>query len=153
MGQRLRNRRVQLGFRKGAIAAHLGVSTERFEEFEAGAVQLPSVLLGKLSDLLKVPVRYFFEDMFSTATGVEPVGPEGGAASEAERLETLVNAFRALDSDKQQALLVLARAFAQDGAKAPPAEVRVVEARTGETRSLETPSVPRPALGTRAVGD
>jgi transcriptional regulator with XRE-family HTH domain len=110
MGQRLRNRRIQIGFRKGAIAAHLGVTTERFEEFEAGTVEIPHVLLGRLSDLMKVPVLYFFEDSFpteaSSRTAERPVNDE-------ECLESLVSTFRSLDSDKKNYLVAFARALAQ----------------------------------------
>ena len=115
MGQRLRNRRIQIGFRKGAIAAHLGVSTQRFEEFEAGTVEIPHVLLARLSDLMKVPVLYFFEDMFpgAEAQSAGPARTEPSAISTEERLENLVNAFNSLDSDKQQYLVSFAKALAQ----------------------------------------
>ena len=111
MGQRLRNRRIQVGFRKGAIAAHLGVSTTRFEEMEAGQAEISPMLLGRLSDLLKVPVSYFFEDIFAGAAAAQP------AVSDQERLNDLVSAYRVLDSNKQQYLLVLARALAQDASE------------------------------------
>jgi transcriptional regulator with XRE-family HTH domain len=114
IGQRLRNRRVQLGFRKGAVAAHLGVSMASFEEIEAGQVEISPVLLGRLSELLKVPVLYFFEDMFPSGDAAEPCQTERGAVSDEERLERLVAAFRKLDRDKQQYLLVLAGALEQD---------------------------------------
>ena len=70
VGQRVRARRIQLGFRKGAVAARLGVSMERFEAMEAGRVEITPELLGRLSELMKVPVLYFFEDLLSARGGL-----------------------------------------------------------------------------------
>jgi transcriptional regulator with XRE-family HTH domain len=114
MGQRLRNRRIQLGFRKGALAAHLGVSVSHFEEMETGSIEMSPVLLGRLSELLKVPVLYFFEDILPGNNGAQPERPERAPISDEECLESLVIAFRALDRDKQQCLLTFARVLARD---------------------------------------
>ena len=118
IAQRVRNRRVQLGFRKGAVAAHLGVSMGHFEEMEAGRIEIEPVLLGRLSELMKVPVLYFFEGLFPAENATEACRLERGAASEEERLESLISAFRRLDREKQQHLLVLANALAEDRASA-----------------------------------
>ncbi len=117
IAQRVRNRRVQLGFRKGALAAHLDVSMQQFEDMEAGRIEISSVLLGRLSEVLKVPVFYFFEDLFPGANAAERCRPEEEAGSDEERLQSLVSAFRKLDRDKQQHLLALANAMAQDAGK------------------------------------
>jgi transcriptional regulator with XRE-family HTH domain len=114
IAQRVRNRRVQLGFRKGALAAHLGVSMQQFDDMEAGRVEISSLLLGRLSDVLKVPVSYFFADLLTGAEAAERCRPERGAGSDEERLQSLVAVFRKLDRDKQQYLLVLAKAMMQD---------------------------------------
>ena len=104
VGQRVpaRARRIQLGFRKGAVAARLGVSMERFEAMEAGRVEITPELLGRLSELMKVPVLYFFEDLLSAEAaggefrsrrrqrrgargepgrGLPPIGPREAAIS------------------------------------------------------------------------
>ena len=114
IGQRLRNRRIQLGYRKGALAAHLGVSMARFEEMEAGLVEMSPPLVTRLADLLKIPAVYFYEDMPSgpDVARSAPSGPP--TASDEECLEGLISAFRALDRGKQQYLLALALALAQD---------------------------------------
>ena len=97
IAQRVRNRRVELGFRKGALAAHLGVSMQQLEDMEAGRVEISSMLLGRLSDVLKVPVFYFFEDLFDGANASEGGRPEQGPDNDAERLQGLVSVFRKLD--------------------------------------------------------
>jgi transcriptional regulator with XRE-family HTH domain len=109
----VRARRIQLGFRKGAVAGHLGVSMEYFDAMEAGRVELTPALLGRLAELMKVPVLYFFEDLLSA----EEAGgghAERGFVSDEERVASLVGAFRRLDREKQQYLLVLAKTLAQD---------------------------------------
>jgi transcriptional regulator with XRE-family HTH domain len=113
LGQRVRTRRIQLGFRKGAVAAHLGVSMERFEAMEAGRVEISPALLGQLSGLMKVPVLYFFEDLVA-AQEADGESSERGFVSDEERVASLVGAFRRLDRDKQKYLLVLAETLAQD---------------------------------------
>jgi transcriptional regulator with XRE-family HTH domain len=113
LGQRVRARRIQLGFRKGAVAAHLGVSMESFEAMEAGRVEITPVLLGRLSELMKVPVLYFFEDLLAREEA-DAGRTEHHFVSDEERVASLVNAFRRLDRDKQQYLLVLASTLAQD---------------------------------------
>ena len=119
LGQRVRARRIQLGFRKGAVAAHLGVSMEYFEAMEAGRVELTPVLLGRLAELMKVPVLYFFEELLSAEeAGGENV--EHGFVSDEERVASLVGAFRRLDREKQQYLLVLAKLLAQDAERQGP---------------------------------
>ena len=120
MGQRLRSRRVQLGFRKGALAAHLGVSMACFEQMEAGAVEISPALLGKLSDLLKVPVIYFFQDMVPQAPDVTESEPQAEPAEPATTdEERLVNAFRSLDPESRKYLLTVARALAREPANRP----------------------------------
>jgi transcriptional regulator with XRE-family HTH domain len=119
LGQRVRARRIQLGFRKGAVAAHLGVSMEYFEAMEAGRVELTPVLLGRLAELMKVPVLYFFEDLLS-AEEADGENAERGFVSDEERVASLVGAFRRLDREKQQYLLVLAKTLAQDAERQGP---------------------------------
>jgi transcriptional regulator with XRE-family HTH domain len=119
VGQRVRARRIQLGFRKGAVAARLGVSMERFEAMEAGRVEITPELLGRLSELMKVPVLYFFEDLLSAeAAGGESC--DRGVVSDEERVASLVGAFRRLDREKQQYLLVLATTLAKDTERRGP---------------------------------
>jgi transcriptional regulator with XRE-family HTH domain len=119
LGQRVRARRIQLGFRKGAVAAHLGVSMEYLEAMEAGRLELTPVLLGRLAELMKVPVLYFFEDLLS-AEEADGENAERGFVSDEERVASLVGAFRRLDREKQQYLLVLAKALAQDTERQGP---------------------------------
>jgi hypothetical protein len=58
-------------------------------------------------------VLYFFEDLLSAgAAGGESC--DRGVVSDEERVASLVGAFRRLDREKQQYLLVLATALAKD---------------------------------------
>jgi transcriptional regulator with XRE-family HTH domain len=114
IANRVRNRRVQLGFRKGALAAQLGISMQQFEDMEAGRIEISSELLGRLSDALKVPVFYFFEDLLFGAKASESDRPEQTSNNDEERLKELVASFCKLDRDKQQYLLALAIAMTQN---------------------------------------
>ncbi|MEE8302478.1 MAG: helix-turn-helix transcriptional regulator [Candidatus Tectomicrobia bacterium] len=63
VGQRLRMRRTLLGMSQGKVADALGNKYQQIQKFEGGTNRIgPSGLLA-LSQILHVPVSFFFEDM------------------------------------------------------------------------------------------
>jgi transcriptional regulator with XRE-family HTH domain len=119
LGLRMRNRRAQLGFSEGAVAAHLGVSLEKYQEFEAGRTLIPAALLANAADLCKVPLFYFFQDLCFGEEDIEPSQldepPVLVVATTEERLDALARDFLNASREGQSYLLLLARAFAKDG--------------------------------------
>ena len=118
LGNRLRFRREQLGIGSPTAAAHVGVALKTYEEYETGERLIPANQLANLAELLAVPVFYFFEDL--------PIGEETSdaqqltpdvvysVATETDRIAALIDDFLKLDFDRQQHLLVVARALAND---------------------------------------
>ena len=118
LGLRLRDRRAQLGLSEGVVAAHLGVSLQEYKGFEAGQVRVSAALLDQASDLLKVPLFYFFQDLQLGADDHEPSqsgpAPVFTITTPEERLAALTEDFLSADQEGQYYLLLLARAFAHD---------------------------------------
>src|SRR5262245_66574651 len=61
LGNRVRFRREQLRLDARAAAAHIGVTVESYEKYEAGERLVPANQLAELAELLAVPVFYFFD--------------------------------------------------------------------------------------------
>ncbi|MHA1558571.1 MAG: helix-turn-helix domain-containing protein [Alphaproteobacteria bacterium] len=62
IGQRLRTRRKELGMSQKKLAQNLGVSFQQIQKYEKGINQIDSSKLIKISNILAVPIQYFFKD-------------------------------------------------------------------------------------------
>src|SRR4026209_488373 len=118
LGNRLRFRREQLGIGSPTAAAHVGVALKTYEEYETGERLIPANQLANLAELLAVPVFYFFEDLpiGEETSDVQQLTPDVvySVATETDRIAALIDDFLKLDFDRQQHLLVVARALAND---------------------------------------
>ena len=118
IGNRLRSRRSSVGLSEGAVSAHLGVTLERYQEFECGATRVPAALLAQAGDLLKVPLFHFFQDLPFKEEDVE--NPSFGdppvlmVATIEDRVAALTHDFLSTGPEEQGYLLLLARAFVRD---------------------------------------
>ena len=61
VGKRLRARRKFLGLTQEAVANRLGVTFQQIQKYEKGKNRITSSILYELSQVLKVPIDYFFE--------------------------------------------------------------------------------------------
>jgi transcriptional regulator with XRE-family HTH domain len=61
-GQRLKIRRTELGISQAVVAERLGVTFQQVQKYENGANRLSGGRLQQLTELLQVPVTYFFEN-------------------------------------------------------------------------------------------
>jgi transcriptional regulator with XRE-family HTH domain len=117
VGLRLQNRRVQLGLSEVTVAEHIGVPLARYRAFEAGRAETPADLLAQLADYLGVSIFNFFHDVLygeiEPSTSTEPA-PVFTIATDEDRAAGLLNDFRKLDRQRQQCLLLLARALVED---------------------------------------
>jgi transcriptional regulator with XRE-family HTH domain len=60
VGRRIRGKRRALGLSEDQLAAALGVDRSKIDAYEHGAERVPPDHLIKLSQILGVPVAYFF---------------------------------------------------------------------------------------------
>ena len=116
LGNRIRFRREQLGIAVTKAAAHVGVSLQTYEGYEAGERLIPANQLAGVAELFDVPVFYFFEDLqVGEDRSTTPESTSAFAvATETDRIATLIEDFQNLDFEHQQHLLLVARALAND---------------------------------------
>lgn len=118
LGNRIRFRRVQLRLDARAAAAHIGVTLESYETYEAGERLVPANQLAELAELLAVPVFYFFDDLQIGETHAQTSEANAHAgyaiATDSERIAALIEDFQKLDFDRQQHVLLVARVLANE---------------------------------------
>ena len=62
LGKKLRMRRLSLGLTQTKVAQAINVSFQQIQKYEKGTNGVSSNRLMQLSQFLKVPIIYFFED-------------------------------------------------------------------------------------------
>ena len=62
LGKRLRMRRLSLGLTQTKVANAINVTFQQIQKYEKGTNGVSSLRLLQLSNYLKVPISYFFED-------------------------------------------------------------------------------------------
>ena len=62
LGSKLRNRRLALGLTQTKVAKAINVTFQQIQKYEKGTNGVSSIRLLQLSNYLKVPIDYFFED-------------------------------------------------------------------------------------------
>ncbi len=63
VGARLRQRRTLLGMTQTNLSDAIGVSFQQMQKYEKGTNRISSSRLFDLSQVLDVPIEYFFDDM------------------------------------------------------------------------------------------
>lgn len=84
VGQRLRLRRTLLGLSQETLGEAVGITFQQLQKYERGANRISASRLFNLSQVLGVPVTFFFEDL--PAQGV-PLGTE--PPSETQEFESM----------------------------------------------------------------
>jgi len=62
LGQKLKQRRLALGLTQTKVAKAINVTFQQIQKYEKGTNGVSSIRLLQLSNFLKVPIKYFFED-------------------------------------------------------------------------------------------
>jgi transcriptional regulator with XRE-family HTH domain len=62
MGQRVRMRRTELKMSQAELGDKLGVSFQQIQKYEKGINRIGGVRLGKISEVLQVPVSFFYDN-------------------------------------------------------------------------------------------
>ena len=85
LGSKLRMRRLSLGLTQTKVAQAINVTFQQIQKYEKGTNGISSLRIMQLSNFLKVPIVYFFEDFPSYQ----------GASSNIEKNEDLNYSFLA----------------------------------------------------------
>ena len=62
LGSKLKLRRLSLGLTQTKVAKAINVTFQQIQKYEKGTNGVSSIRLLQLSNYLKVPINYFFED-------------------------------------------------------------------------------------------
>ena len=71
LGNKLRMRRQALGLTQTKVAKAISVTFQQIQKYEKGTNGVSSIRLLQLSNYLKVPINYFFEDFSEYLINVE----------------------------------------------------------------------------------
>ena len=112
VGSRVRLRRTLLGMSQGALGEAVGLTFQQIQKYEKGTNRMGASRLFQISQILNVPIRYFFEEMpgdVEATYGRRVVLPEDGSQSEGRddimlRRETMefVRAYGGIKDPKVQ---------------------------------------------------
>ncbi|AHF85168.1 helix-turn-helix domain-containing protein [Rhizobium leguminosarum bv. viciae] len=114
VGNRVRVRRKTLGMTQNGLAELLGITFQQIQKYEKGTNRIGASRLQRISEILRVPVGFFFENGGS--------GPVDGATNELNTFLSskeglaLNKAFIAIeDPNIRQKLVALAKSLAVAG--------------------------------------
>ena len=71
LGKKIRMRRLSLGLTQTKVAQAINVTFQQIQKYEKGTNGVSSIRLLQLSNYLKVPINYFFEDFSDYAINIE----------------------------------------------------------------------------------
>ena len=71
LGSKLRMRRLALGLTQTKVAQAINVTFQQIQKYEKGTNGVSSIRLLQLSNYLKVPINYFFEDFSEYLVNLE----------------------------------------------------------------------------------
>lgn len=74
VGQRLRLRRQMLHLSQEQLATKVGLTHQQVQKYETGATRLSASRLVQVSQVLDVPVKWFFEGVSDETAGTNPAG-------------------------------------------------------------------------------
>ena len=110
VGQRMRQRREDLGISQGRLGRHLGLTFNQIQKYEKGANRIGAGRLFQIAKYLGVPPSYFFEGIDENEAHAAVAVP--GAPPEPGEEEDLLGAFRAIpDAATRASVLALARSL------------------------------------------
>src|SRR3954452_10772214 len=80
VGSRVRLRRIELAMTQEALAGKLGLTSQQVQKYEKGTNRMAARRLHDISEVLGVPVAFFFEDL--PGVSAAPRSPRAGIETE-----------------------------------------------------------------------
>ena len=119
VGKRVRLRRTLLGLSQEKLGLALGLTFQQVQKYERGVNRISSSRLYHLSQILDVPVAFFFDEMPALEEGAAPGMREGPAKPyepdplvKRETLELVRAYYRITDRAARKRLFELTKAIA-----------------------------------------
>ncbi len=112
VGNRLRERREELGISQGRLGRHLGLTFSQIQKYEKGSNRIGAGRLYLISEFLGVSPTYFFEAVDDAATS----GAVRQLAPPRDELRALIDSFAAIeDPDTRRSVVALVRSLTVSG--------------------------------------
>ena len=112
LGRRLRRRRRLLGLTQQELAHSCGVRFQQIQKYECAANRMSAARIWQLSEVLQVPVSYFYEGLIEPQTEVQQIeARDSGEISGRKETTDLIQAFYRLSERPRQRLLDLAKSL------------------------------------------
>ena len=73
LGNKLKLRRLALGLTQTKVAKAINVTFQQIQKYEKGTNGVSSIRLLQLSNYLKIPINYFFEDFSEYAINADKI--------------------------------------------------------------------------------
>lgn len=74
VGSRVRMRRMLVGMSQERLGEQLGLTFQQVQKYEKGSNRISASRLYQMGRILGVPVQYFFEDLPTEHSGLQPYG-------------------------------------------------------------------------------
>jgi transcriptional regulator with XRE-family HTH domain len=114
VGSRIRLRRGQIGLSQARLAAMLGVSPQRMQEFEEGNTRVGAARLCAIAQALKAPVSFFFADLPPAESASSRIGASPALLSTPAAAQLLSAYGRIGSSQLRRVVLAVARHLARE---------------------------------------
>ncbi|QJE72164.1 helix-turn-helix transcriptional regulator [Aerophototrophica crusticola] len=118
VGQRLRLRRTLLGLSQETLGEAVGITFQQLQKYERGANRISASRLFNLSQVLGVPVTFFFEDLPAQgpdlSNGVPSETQEFESMARRETLELVRAYYRIPEEPVRRRAFELIKALAGD---------------------------------------
>ncbi|WP_375653593.1 helix-turn-helix domain-containing protein [Bartonella sp. OD88NMGDW] len=101
VGKKIRFRRKMLKMSQKTLGQHLGVTFQQIQKYENGLNRVSAGRLKEISDILNVPVSFFYADILAKK---QPTYHHDEIASSTEEY-LLLKRFRTLTTVKKRAIL------------------------------------------------
>ncbi|MEM9009920.1 MAG: helix-turn-helix domain-containing protein [Pseudomonadota bacterium] len=129
VGQRLRNRRIELGMSQDRLATELGLTFQQIQKYEKGTNRIGAGRLHEVARILDTSIEYFFDNLETVEEAEStPAIDANDPVFAAQDVRALAGAFAEIrDAETRRRLLDLVRALrdAQAPADAPQRAWRV----------------------------
>ena len=103
LGKKLRMRRLSLGLTQTKVAEAINVTFQQIQKYEKGTNGVSSLRLLQLSNYLKVPINYFFEDF----KDFKDLSANNESANEDLNYSFLSRTFSSLSKSQKEKILLI----------------------------------------------
>lgn len=106
VGKRIRHRRWMIGITQQQLAEKVGIKFQQIQKYETGMNRVSASRLWDISEVLGVPVAFFFEGLDGKDSSASEI--EGDILADKEALQ-LVRSYYAIPEAQRRRLFDLAR--------------------------------------------